>query len=187
MRIPLAYLLSHLISIISHEYTIPNLGDYEAFDAAGNKHIGSNLILMFSVEGAPAKLDMTNQVTSILESDEPQIRTHLGYLAKAVVLEYEHFPDHSIIELFKIIENNVMFPLYDKFYALRNVLAHSPAYFPNTIKYFKEYFKDSTFDYLIYEPDNKIIILNLHSNKTQKELNKLLKELMNEIRKFFKI
>ncbi|MEP6576219.1 MAG: hypothetical protein ABJB85_07320 [Nitrososphaerota archaeon] len=109
-------------------------------------------------------------------------------MAKAVVLEYEHFPDHSIIESFKIIEKHHTFPFYYKYFALRNVLAHSPTYFSNTVKYFKEHFDEKTFDYLKYDPDHSIIILNLHSSRTQRELNRLLRELSTEeIRKYLKI
>jgi len=142
---------------------------------------------MWDVEGASAKLDTIDQLADILNSDRPQIKAHLSYLAKAVVLEYEHFPDHSIIEAFKIIENNETFPFYYKYFALRNVLAHSPTYFPNTVKYFNEYFDRNTFDYLKYDPEHNIIVLNLHSNKTQKELKRILRELMDGIGKFLKI
>ncbi len=182
-----AYILSDLISIISHRYTIATLSGYEAVDIAGKGRTEKCGIYKWNVEGAPAKLDITHQLSSVLDSDNPQIRPYLGYLAKAVILEFEHFPDHSIIEAFKIIENNDKFPFYYKYFALRNGLAHSPTYFPNTVKYFKEYFDESTFDYIKYDPDHSIIILNLHSNRTQKELNRLLKELMDEIGKYLKI
>ncbi len=126
-----AYVLSDLISIKSHKYTIPSLSGYEAVDAAGNTHVQGSLILKWDVEGAPAKLDTIYQVAAILNSDKSEIKVHLSYLAKAVVLEYEHFPDHSIIEAFKIIEKHDTFPFYFRYFALRNVLAHSPSYFPS--------------------------------------------------------
>ncbi|MGI0021672.1 MAG: hypothetical protein ACRD9Q_02310 [Nitrososphaeraceae archaeon] len=56
-----------------------------------------------------------------------------------------------------------------------------------TIAYFNKYFDKDTFDYMKYEPEHGIVILNLHSDKTQKQLNKLLKELLNETRKYLKI
>jgi hypothetical protein len=187
-----AYLLSDLISIKSLRYTIPSLSGCEFFETTGNTHVRGNFILKWDIEGAPARLDTIGQITDISKSNMPQIKTHLSYLAKAVVLEYEHFPEHSIIEAFKIIEKNETFPLYGapfyyKYYALRNVLAHSPKYFPNTIRYFKDYFGEGTFDYTTYDPGSGIIILDLHSPKTQKKLNVLLREMMNEIRKYLQV
>lgn len=177
-----AFVLSDLISIKSQKYTIPSLSGFEADDVHGNRHVQGSLVLMHDIEGAPVNLENIDLPAQILISSNPQKKAHISYLAKAVVLNYQHFPDHSLIELFKIIEDNRSFPLYYKYYALRNVLAHSPAYIPSTIKYFLEYFDENSFDYLRYDLDNKIIILNLNSNKTKNQLNRLVKALMKEIR-----
>jgi hypothetical protein len=182
-----AYVLSDLISIKSQKYTIPTLSGYEAIDVNGNTNVQGSLVLMWDIEGAPANLDNINQAAEILASNKLQIKAHISYLAKAVVLKYQHFPDHSLIELFKVIEAHCTFPLYYKYFALRNVLAHSPTYFPNTVKYFLDYFDENTFDYLKYDLDRKIIILNLHSDKTQNQLNSLVKELMKEIQVLLKV
>lgn len=182
-----AYVLSDLISVKSQKYTIPSLSGFEADDINGNRHFQGGLKLMWDIEGAPANLDNIEQVAEILASDKQHIQAHLSYLAKAVVLEYQHFPDHSLIELFKVIEGNGTFPLYYKYFALRNILAHSPTYYPNTVKYFLDYFDENTFDYLEYDLDSKLIILNLHSDKTQNQLNSLVKELTKEIKIFLKI
>jgi hypothetical protein len=177
-----AYLLSDLISIKSQKYTIPSLSGFEADDVNGNRHIQGGLKLMWDIEGAPANLDSIEQSLEKINSDKKQLKTHLSYLAKAIFLEHQQFPDHSIMEAFKIIENNDKFRFYYKYFALRNVLAHSPAYFENTMKYFLEYFDQNTFDYLKYDPEHNVIIINLNSDKTQNELHRLLKELLNQIK-----
>jgi hypothetical protein len=183
----LAFVLSDLISIKSQKYTIPSLSGFEADDVHGNRHFQGSLVFMWDIEGAPANLENIDMPAQMLISSDPQKKAQISYLAKAVVLNYQHFPDHSLIELFKIIEDNRLFPLYYKYYALRNVLAHSPAYISTTIKYFLEYFNKNTFDYLRYDLDNKIIILNLNSNKTINQLNSLARELMKEIRIVLKV
>ena len=183
----LAYVLSDLISIKSHKYTVPRLSGYEAVDSNRVTHVRGTFVLMWDIEGAPADLGNIHEVSEILNLDKPQMNVHVGYLAKAVFLEYQHFPDHALIELFKIIEDDDTFPFYYKYWALRNILAHSPTYYEKTVKHFLNYFNENTFDYLKYELDDKSIILNLHSDKTQNELNVLVKHLMNEIRIYLKI
>jgi hypothetical protein len=178
----LAFVLSDLISIKSQKYTTPSLIGFEADDVQGNRLVQGSLVLMSDIEGAPANLENIDVSAQVLISSNPQKKAQISYLAKAVVLNYQHFPDHSLIELFKIIEDNYSFPLYYKYYALRNVLAHSPEYEAKTIRYFLEYFDENSFDYLRYDLDDKIIILNLNSNKTKNLLNSLVKELMNETR-----
>jgi hypothetical protein len=144
------------------------------------------------VAGAPAKLNLKNELLAISSSNDTRINAHIEYLAKAVVFRYEHFPDHSIIEAFKIIEDEKVFirtqkPFFEKFNALRNILAHSPKYSDKTIIAFKTYFSKNTFDYRVYDPENNTIILDLHSNKTLRELNRLLKEVMDGVKKYLKV
>ncbi len=182
-----AYLLSDLISVKSHKYTTPNLSGSESTYENGNARVTKALTIRYDIEGAPAKLDIYHQFANILNSNVPQIKSHLSYLAKAVIFQYQNFPDHSIMEAFKIIEADKKFKsnyiqIYEKYYALRNILAHSPEYRPKTTGFFMKYFDESTFEYRVYEPDNNLIILNLQSGKTLKKLNQLVKELMNEIK-----
>jgi hypothetical protein len=181
-----AHLLSDLISIKSHKYTIPSLKGYEATNLTGQIHVQGSLTLRWDVEGAPANLKGFN-VTYISSSTRPHIKGHISYLAKSIVLRYEDFIDHSIIESFKIIEESNSFPSYYKYFALRNVLAHSPVYFQNTIKYFNEYFDEKSFDYLRYEPEKRIIILNHHSAKTRKKLRTILQELLGDIETYLNL
>ena len=47
------------------------------------------------------------------------------------------------------------------YYALRNILAHSPYYHNPTMPYFQESFNQDDFDYIKYDPDNNLIVLDL--------------------------
>jgi hypothetical protein len=68
------------------------------------------------------------------------------------------------------------------YFALRNILAHSPYYKDKTMHYFKESFNKDDFDYLKYDPDNKLIVLDLDSAKTLKKLNKIVAELIPRLK-----
>jgi hypothetical protein len=182
-----AYLLSDLISIKSNRYVIPILNGYLATDITGKGRTSKSLTSRYNIEGAPAKLDIYHQFSSVLKSGSPQIKQSLGYLARAIILQFEHFPDHSIIEAFKIIEEIKEFPLYEKYYAIRNILVHSPEYREKTASSFRKFFDENSFDYLMYYRDSNTIILNLHSNKTQKKLNEVTNELMIEIKRYLNV
>jgi hypothetical protein len=182
-----AYLVCDLISIKSNRHVIPILNGYLATDITGKGRTSKSVTYSYNVEGAPSKLDIYHLLSRVLKSNNPQIKQYLGYLAKGITLQFEHFPDHSIIEAFKIIEEIKDFPLYEKYYALRNILVHSPEYREKTASSFRKFFDENSFDYVMYNRDSNIIILNLHSNKTQKILNQVANELMIEIKKYLKI
>jgi hypothetical protein len=68
------------------------------------------------------------------------------------------------------------------YYALRNILTHSPYYRDSTMHYFKESFNKDDLDYIKYEPESNLIVLDLDSNKTQRKLNEIVVELINHLK-----
>ena len=145
---------------------------------------------MYNVERAPANLNIQEELLKLSKSSKPHIKQYIGYLAKAIIFYQEKFPDHSIIESFKIIEYDKKFSNYNMYYALRNILAHAPYYYEPyynnpTISYFKESFNKEDFDYIKYEPT--LIVLDLDSSKTQKKLNKIAIELIDHLKVYLNI
>ena len=137
---------------------------------------------IYRVAGAPAKLNIHDELIKIYKSSNPHIKQYIGYLAKAIIFYQKGFPDHSIIEAYKIVEPDETFIHYNMYFALRNILAHSPYYKKKTRRYFKESFNKDNFDYLKYDPDNKLIVLDLDSNKTLRKLNKIVVELISHLK-----
>ena len=174
--------LAHLICIKSHRHIQIDPSNLEYIRKDGSTRIGNSCTFMYNVEGAPAKLNIQEELLKISRSSKPHIKQYIGYLAKTIVFYQEGFPDHSIIEGFKVIEYDKNFIHHNIYYALRNILAHSPYYWPNTIHYFKESFNRDDFDYIKYEPENKLIILDLDSNKTLKKLNEIVEDLICQLK-----
>ncbi len=109
-------------------------------------------------------------------------------MAKSIKYFQEGSPDHSLIEAFKIIENDKNFNNYYKYYALRNILVHSPmnlapCYRKKTVNSFNNNFNNEDFDYIDYDAK----ILNLESNKTKRKLNEGILEFIKLINQYLGI
>ena len=178
---------THLICIKSNRHITSNPSGINYVRKDGTLEIGDDLSIVYNIEGAPVKLNIQDDLIRISKSSKPHIKQHIGYLAKTIILHQEKFPDHSIIEAFKIIENNQNFKNYNMYFALRNILAHSPYYKDKTMYYFKGSFNKDDFDYLKYESENNLIVLDLDSAKTLKNLNKIAIELINHLRVYLNI
>jgi|SRR5215204_2834623 len=167
---------THLLCIKSDRHIRIYPSDFECIKKDGSKRIGKSFIDRYDIEGSPVKLNIQEELLKISKSSNPHIKQYVSYLAKAIIFYQEKFPDHSIIEGFKVIEYDKKFSNYNMYYSLRNILVHSPRYTKPyykdpTISYFKELFNKEDFDYIKYEPT--LIVLDLDSAKTQKKLNKI--------------
>lgn len=191
-----ANFISNLISIKSGRYTLPTLTDPQYVRNNGSKkvRVSKMLCMKFDIEGIPAKLDIKNDVLNLYKIS-PHIQLHLKYLTKSIKFYHDHSPEYSIIEAFKIIENNKKFSDYCKYFGLRNIVVHSPYdttpnYKKNTLNSFDIYFNKNDFDYIQYQrKDNilQLILLNLESTKTQRKLNEVSIELINKIKQHLHI
>jgi hypothetical protein len=165
-----------LLCIKSDRHIQINPSNLEYIRKDGTTRIGSHWAILYNIEGSAVKLNIQEELLKISKSSKPHIKQYISYLAKSIIFYQEKFPDHSIIESFKVIEYDKKFSNYNMYYALRNILAHSPRYNEpyykdSTISYFKESFNKEDFDYIKYEPT--LIVLDLDSAKTQKKLNKI--------------
>jgi hypothetical protein len=79
--------------------------------------------------------------------------------------------------LFKIIEDKD-FPDYEKYNALRNMFSHMPRYKRNTIESFLKYFNQDSFEYIRFEPQDMIIIIDTESEKTKDALHSIVMSFM---------
>ena len=174
--------LTHFICVKTSRLTRCYPSNHNYIMKNGKKIIGNSFTHIYKNEGAPAKLNIKDELVKIYKSSNPHIKQYISYLAKTIIFYQQGFPDHSIIEAFKIVEDDKNFIHYTMYCALRNILAHSPYYWSNTINYFKKSFNRDDFDYLKYEPENKLIVLDLDSNKTLKKLNKIVVELISHLK-----
>lgn len=130
--------------------------------------------MSWSIGGNIAELDLTNKNTnSLILSDSNENLIHLSSL---VSQHYIGNPFESIKEAYKIVENNQN-PNYNKFKVLRHIFSHTPPYNQSTIDMFTKEYSNTDFDYLQYDPQNRILILNPNSHKTLKKLNGIALEL----------
>jgi hypothetical protein len=173
--------LTHYICFKSNKLTRCSPSTSKYIMKNGKVITGYNSTHIYRVEGAPAKLNIKG-LLKISKSSHPHIKQYIGYLAKTIIFHQKGFPDHSIIEAFKIIEPDKNFIHYRMYYALRNILAHSPYYRDPTMPYFKEPFNKDDFDYIKYKPESNLIVLDLDSNKTQRKLNEIVVELLNHLK-----
>ncbi|MGI0051378.1 MAG: hypothetical protein ACRD8K_06535, partial [Nitrososphaeraceae archaeon] len=149
----------------------------------------NDLTIVYNVEGAPVKLNIKDNFLKLRSSSHID-QLHLKYLAKAITFYHDKLPEYSIMEAFKIIEQNKQFSEYCKYYSLRNIVAHSPKtenqpYNDKTLRSFNIYFNHDDFDYIKYEcEDNKLksLLLDFESDKTHRKLMKVSFELIEKLK-----
>jgi hypothetical protein len=190
--------LTHLMSIKSNCTVEIKLLDCECTDKYGIKKFYSDYLLEWENKIKLAKINIQNDLIRVSKSSKKYFKQYVSYLAKSMRFFIEGFYDHSIIEGFKIIEyekefrSNDKFKNYNVYRALRNILVHSPRYYDpyydkEPLSYFKEKFSKDDFDYIIYEPDDNLIVLDLDSVKTQNKLKLIAYELIDELKKHLEL
>ncbi|MGD9533382.1 MAG: hypothetical protein AB7V56_06400 [Candidatus Nitrosocosmicus sp.] len=142
--------------------------------STGKGRGGTAFHMGWSIEGSIKELDLNNKNTNTLINSGSN--ENLIHLSSSVSYYYIGNPFVSIKEAYKIIEN-IHDPNHDKFKVLRHIFSHSPPYNQSTIDMFTKAYSSVDFDYLKYDLQNRIIILNPNSNKTLKRLNGVAVEL----------
>ena len=191
----LSKFLTHLMCIRSNCPIEIDPLDFEYTDKYGKTKLVGDYTLTWNNKITPAKINIQDDLIGVSKSSKLYFKQYISYLAKSMIFYIEGFFDHSIIEGFKIIEyennskHNEKFKNYNIYYALRNILAHSPYYTkPHykdpTINYFKDPLNKNDFDYIIYEPDNYLIVLDLDSVKTQGKLKSIAYDLIDDLKAY---
>jgi hypothetical protein len=179
--------------IMTIKYNIPILLYLHAGEITDNLNPSTNecyncIDSTFSVEFDRVKLDFQDkEIQKIIESYENET-SDINFLHRSILLNSIGLPIESIKESYKIIEKlrsfakgqpNEYSKIYCKFGIIRNILSHHDDNFNSyTIQSFKDNFKEKSFDYYEYDIGKKIIKLNLNSDKTINELNKIAKEMI---------
>ena len=162
--------LTHLMCIKSNCLIEIHPEEFEYTDKFGKTEFVSDYILTWNNKITPARINIKDDLIGVSNSSKKYFKQYVSYLAKSMIFYIEGFFDHSIIEGFKVIEYEKEFGSSNKFenfntyHALRNILAHSPYYTKphykdTTINYFKDLLNKDDFNYIIYEPDNNLIVL----------------------------
>ena len=187
-------ILAKLLTIQSSRHITVEYVKEEFIEEEGLPSIYNDLSIRYNIQERPVNLNIKDNFLKL--RDSPYIdQLRLRYVANSISLSHERLLEYSIIEAFKVIEQNKQFPDYWKYYALRNIVAHSPRdtnsyYDKGTLESFDSYFNQDDFDYLEYErKDNKLksLLLDFESDKTQIKLLQISHELIKKIREDLKI
>jgi len=175
----------HLTIVLSGCSGIPKVGK--------TARVSKSMTYLFNIKAPEPVLELSNQ--DLIDG------LNISKLDLSLLQRFNsaisHYKSGSSIEalklLFAIIENDEGFPNYNKYSALRNIFTHSPdlnrpkqQYHPETIKNFTNYFDESDFDYLQFEPHNNIIILDVNSQRNLKRLHKIVSDLIQEMELYIK-
>jgi hypothetical protein len=142
----------------------------------GLQRVEKTLTIRYDIEGGIDRIDVTdpNIVNLLNQGIDPE----LGYLSEAVAHKYHGRYSESIIQAFRIIDEersvkqySKSVPDYNKYRCMRNILAHREGQQlrQDTIDDFVNYFKPvhDAFDFRHYDYNNRIVILESVSTKTQ--------------------
>jgi hypothetical protein len=151
--------------------------------------VSKSLTLKWNIRGREPTISLTNpDVAGVLRLDEAE--HHCLQLFRSAILHFNNGSKvEALKELFAIIEYDKDFPDHDKYYGLRQIFSHRPrnhknnmSYEQGTIEKFKRHFGKEDFDYLKFEPENNVIIVDINSSKTQERLKKIVSDFINEIK-----
>lgn len=146
-------------------------------------HIESASTQRYSRHGWIDLLDLSNQtIQNLLNSG---ISPNLENLSHAVSHLYEGRLRDSINRAFWIIEKDTSTKDYWKFNCIRNILTHKKLK-PHVTTDFTKYFGPNVydaFDFIQYDPNNDVIILNFESKKTRITLINVATDLINECKR----
>ena len=179
-------LARNLKNIITIKSTMPTeiyLQDYRSIPRGGTASIGKSTRTSFSIEGSIQNLNLNDpNIQSIINSNE-QDSLKYQFLSKGILHYYYDNNVDCIRELFKLIENNDSFPNYYKYQVLRHLFSHPPPYHKTTINLFASEFSTTSFEYNTYDVPNRTIIINIESQNSKKELERLTSNLISQLRK----
>jgi hypothetical protein len=163
---------------------------------AGLIRVGKTLTIKYGIEGWIDKIDITDPNKGNLINQD--MNPDLVYLSKAVAHKYHRRYSESITEAFRIIDEEKSVKHYSKFVAdynkyqcIRNILSHREGQrlHKNTMKYFTQYFDPirDAFDFKHYDDNNRIVILDSESTKTQQTLEHVARDLISAVRSLLKL
>jgi hypothetical protein len=187
-RDKIAIILKYILTIKSGMPIDVNLKGYHSIPRADkSSHVTTLFKNSYRILGGFKTLDLTSsEIQSIMNCSESQSLKY-QYLTKAIFHYYNKNPVDSIKEIFRLVSENTTFPDYEKLKALRDIFSHKPPYWKETRDLFSKHFKEDSFDYKKFDPDNCWIIINLESSKNQKLLNKLASDSIEIVRKDLKL
>lgn len=148
---------------------------------------GNFMINLGGVKGGIAMLDINEaNIQKVINSSGSQSLKY-EIVSKAIFYYYHRYPIDCIKELFRLIEDDCNFPNYYKYKIIRNLFSHNLPYYEETIELFNLHFNPNPFDCNIFDPDKKVIILDLDSNKTMSIMYKLAGDFITDIKKNLKL
>jgi hypothetical protein len=150
--------------------------------------VSKSLTLKWNIRGKEPTISLTNpDVAGVLKLDEAE--HHCLQLFRSAILHFNNGSKvEALKELFAIIEYDKAFPNHDKYNGLRQIFSHRPRdnkempYAEGTIEKFTRFFGKEDFDYLKFEPENNVIIVDINSSKTQVRLKKIVTDFIGEIK-----
>jgi hypothetical protein len=158
--------------------------------------VGKTFTMKYGIEGWIDKIDITDPNKGNLINQD--INPELVYLGKAVAHKYHRRYSESITEAFRIIDEeksvkhySKLVTDYNKYQCIRNIISHREGQrlHKNTMKYFTQYFGPirDAFDFKHHDDNNRIVILDSESTKTQQTLEHVARDLISEVRSLLKL
>lgn len=182
--------LTNIITLKARQYVYAIRKSSQGIPRQGGiAPISKSSIHKFTIETKLSDLDVTKKEIQKILHDGLDTRKNriISELSKSILYSKNGLYHENIKSLFMIIEKETKFPNYEKYATLRNVLTHPAPQYQDTVSDFDKLFGQNYFDYVKYDLTNNYIIIDLQSNKTMRKLNDLIKQILSEIRKYFKI
>jgi len=188
--------LERILTILSAMELDARLTNVRVPNKPGLKRVTNSLILRSNIEGGIDRIDVTDpNIRNLINQD---IDPELSYLNNAVAHKYHGRYSDAIKEAFRIVDEEKSVKQYsksvvdyNKYLCIRNILAHREGQQlrQGTIDDFIKYFSPvrDAFDFRHYDGNNRIVILESVSTKTQQTLERVAKDLISEVRNILKL
>lgn len=182
-----------VITIKTKQYVTISFGGHSGIPKPGKTaRVSKRVTFPFNIKGNEPLLDLQKQDLNVLKLNESQ-HSLLQRLSRAILHNNSGLPEESLKELYSIIEYRNDFPNHDKYSSLRHLFTHTPdinrstqPYRANTITNFMKHFDKIDFDYLEFDYEKNLIILDINSQKTQKRLKTVILEFIKEVESYLK-
>jgi hypothetical protein len=185
-----------LIILSGMEMEARLIGEQGVPKKAGLIRVGKTFTMKYSIEGWIDKIDITDPNKGNLINQH--LNPELVYLSKAVAHKYHGRYSESITEAFRIIDEeksvkhySISVTDYSKYQCIRNILSHREGQrlHKDTMKYFTQNFGPirDAFDFKHYDDNNRIVILDSESTKTQQTLEHVARDLISEVKSLLKL
>jgi hypothetical protein len=182
-----------VITSKTKQYVTVSFGGYSGIPKPGKTaRLSKSATFLYNIKGNEPLLDFQKQDLNVLKLNDSQ-HSLLQRLSRAILHNNSGLPEESLKEIYSIIEHRNDFLNRDKYSCLRHLFTHTPninrstqPYRENTITNFMKHYNKNDFDYLEFDYEKNLIILDINSRKTQKKLESVMSEFIQEVESYLK-